>query len=1032
LAGLTTAALLLWALTGMPVQAEVVVHGAASPLPGPRIVVDGNLGSQVGGNLFHSFSVFNVLPPGKSPSGVRESVRFTAPSGGVAVNNVINRVTGGTSSFTGNQASLIDGRIRSSMPGANFFLINPHGVMFGGGARLSVSGSFHAGTADFVRFADGSVYMADPAGASTLTAASPTAFGFVNPTPAPVQMDGRFEMAQGTTLSLVGGDITIGEDVVTATPGKTTSLFAPAGRVNLVSVASAGELALGDPNLDVGGFSALGAIEMSDNSVVDAREVVIRSGRFEMEDAIIVPGFFSRPSEGSIGPPPDGGGVNVEVSGDVSIAGSGPVRGFPAGIFTFAGSTTEINPPRSVPDISVEAGGTVSVSGVANIRSERFGRGPAADVTISADAVEVRNGAFLAVNNFFRGQGGTLTVNANSVLLSGDGNPLFTGIAAQANFNPGFNSIFMANPFDTRLSTAAGGTITVNAARSLTVREGAEISADSFSLGRGGSITINAGDIFLSRNGANTGAIATQSVIAGNSGNLRIEAKGVLDVKDGFQISASTGGTGDGGKLVVRVANAIRIEGTDSGIFSTTAPAPEERLDDFAREFGAPDFDVLVNATRTALGIADPTVVDVLTYLDDTRNFIEVNDRTPGSAGGINVSTPSLTLSGESRIDSSTFTDGDAGSVRVNAGIVSLVDGAQIRSQSGAFSRDTGQLVVGKGSAGTVSVAATDTLTIKGASPTGTNSAVSTSTLGEGNAGDVLLQRARIEILDGGRVVSETSSSGNAGTLEIKSTDLIVVSGSGSSISTSSTGSGDGGDVSLEAFEVQILNDGAVRADSTSSGLAGSIRIEAAKQIILHDSTVSTRAVTSDGGDITMVAPILIDLMNSEITTSVESGVGGGGNIDIDPAAVVLQNSAIVANAFGGPGGNIRIVAGQFIIDQNSTVTASSKLGIDGLVEINAPDTNITGKLVPLPKDFLDASKLLRDRCGSRGGTSSFSAKGRGGVPPGPDGYLPSYAMGDTAHKAGGTEPARDVYRTDEGPAGGSPFLAMAGTLCTW
>jgi large exoprotein involved in heme utilization and adhesion len=241
--------------------------------------------------------------------------------------------------------------------------------------------------------------------------------------------------------------------------------------------------------------------------------------------------------------------------------------------------------------------------------------------------------------------------------------------------------------------------------------------------------------------------------------------------------------------------------------------------------------------------------------------------------------------------------------------------------------------------------------------------------------------------------------------------------------------------VSLKAFEVQILDDGAVRADSTSSGLAGNIRIEAGSRVILHNSTVSTRAAISDGGDIIIVTPILLDLLNAQITTSVESGVGGGGNIDIDPAAVVLQNSAIVANAFGGPGGNISIVAGQFIVDRNSIVSASSALGIDGNIAIIAPDTNITGKLVPLPKNFLDASKLLRDRCGAaRGGTSSFSAQGRGGVPPGPDGYLPSYAMDDTGDQASVTASAEDVTRFTgfrlETAAG--PLFAMVPTRCTW
>src|SRR5438874_6652171 len=117
-----------------PVWAEVVLHGASTPLPGPAITVDGNVGQTRGTNLFQSFSVFNILRAGTSASGLvvpaQESVTFTSPTvGGVAVpiTNVISRVTGGTSAFTLQKSSLIDGALNSSIPGANFWFINPNG-----------------------------------------------------------------------------------------------------------------------------------------------------------------------------------------------------------------------------------------------------------------------------------------------------------------------------------------------------------------------------------------------------------------------------------------------------------------------------------------------------------------------------------------------------------------------------------------------------------------------------------------------------------------------------------------------------------------------------------------------------------------------------------------------------------------------------------------------------------------------------------------------------------------------------------------
>ena len=117
-----------------------------------------------------------------------------------------------------------------------------------------------------------------------------------------------------------------------------------------------------------------------------------------------------------------------------------------------------------------------------------------------------------------------------------------------------------------------------------------------------------------------------------------------------------------------------------------------------------------------------------------------------------------------------------------------------------------------------------------------------------------------------------------------------------------------------------------------------------------------------------------------------------GGNITIDPQFILLQNSQIVANAFEGHGGNIRLVAQQvFLADPSSTVSASSALGINGQVAVQAPVTSISGTVAPLPQSFARATELLRDRCAERvrGGTlSRFVLGGRDGVPAEPGALL--------------------------------------------
>lgn len=145
-----------------------VVAPGLDPLGQPAsYLIAPELGEQRGGNLFHSFTRFGI--------GSGESATFTGPdplTGPQSVRNVISRVSGG-------DASRIQGTLRSTIPGADVYLVNPAGVIFEPGARLDVQGAFRASTADALRLGDGGMLFSDPTAESVLTAAAPTAFGFL-------------------------------------------------------------------------------------------------------------------------------------------------------------------------------------------------------------------------------------------------------------------------------------------------------------------------------------------------------------------------------------------------------------------------------------------------------------------------------------------------------------------------------------------------------------------------------------------------------------------------------------------------------------------------------------------------------------------------------------------------------------------------------------------------------------------------------------------------------------------------------------
>src|SRR4029450_8144081 len=126
--------------------------------------------------------------------------------------------------------------------------------------------------------------------------------------------------------------------------------------------------------------------------------------------------------------------------------------------------------------------------------------------------------------------GGSLTVNAGDILLSGDGNTGLTGLTTQSMVNPGFGGPTRPGPDNPGLGAADGGNLTVTAGN-LTLRGGGSITTDSFSFGDAGNLVVRTNNLFASRDGATSGSIATQSLIAGRSGDLTLDVSGRADIQ---------------------------------------------------------------------------------------------------------------------------------------------------------------------------------------------------------------------------------------------------------------------------------------------------------------------------------------------------------------------------------------------------------------------------------------------------------------------------------------------------------------------
>jgi filamentous hemagglutinin family protein len=724
------------------------------------------------------------------------------------------------------------------------------------------------------------------------------------------------------------------------------------------------------------------------------------------------------------------GSVAINANGSVAISSAGSAGPSVVSVYSAAaGSVGSIS--VTAPDLSIGTGGQIA--------AETDGSGRTGDINLQLGSLSLSNGGQVSTTAFGAGQGGAVTIIATSpISMSGadsSGKPsgvvtlaASTGNAGSIGINaPSLNLSSLARIQSATSGHGSAGAISVTVpslsvdgggriasvtagpgdagninvqAGALSLTNGGLITANTFGAGQGGSIIVTATDsvvisganssnfsgIFVSSKNPATGSAGSISVTApslsidaagiqsvtetpGNAGGVNLQV-GTLSLTNGSQIDVSTFGAGHGGSVTITANGPITISGIDSS--------------------GSPS-GVLASSFNPATGDAGRISVTAASLSIDGQGFIQSKTEGPGNAGNVDLHVDALSITNGGLISASTFGAGRGGSVTVNTtGPINISGVDSSGNPSGIF---VNSKLPATGNAGSISVTA-PSLNLDGGR-------VQTGTEGSGNAGDVNLQVGALSLVNGGQIAANTIGAGKGGSVAIAVTGAISVSGSDGSghpsgLFASSDGSGAGGAISVSAGDILLNNGGAISAKSHGTGNAGTLTLNAANSLqLLNGAQITTEATHADGGNIEIHAGTLVYLLDSKITTSVGTGQGNGGNIFIDPTFVVLQGSQITANAFGGNGGNITIIADHIFKSLDSSITASSQLGISGTVTLTAPIVDISGSLVTLPTPYLNAGNLLAERCAAQlaGKASSFVVAGRGGMPVEPDGLLPGVTL---------------------------------------
>ena len=491
------------------VTADVVRDGSIGPSTavqpaGPNFVIDETMGQISGTNLFHSFDQFSLTSS--------ESATFTAVS---PIDNVLSRVTG-------NAPSIIDGSLISTIPNANFYFINPRGVIFGENATIDVDGSLHISTADSVLFSTGERFEIQLGGKiPILASAVPQAFGFLGSS-APIEINGAtIEVNTGERLSLIGGDILLDGAALTA----------PSGNILLVSTSSTGDVPIGS-SPDTSGFEQLGMISLSNDTELDVSGDPVGSVLIRAQQLTAIDSSINAVNEGNTNA--TSSGIDIDVRDTLQLSGESEFS-----------TTTEANGDGG--DIKISAT-TILLQEEGELVSDTEGAGAAGAVRLNADSVILSGDAEVAsdVETGASGRGGNVVITARIIEIrdeaeistdtdpgsSGDGGGVELRASEAIRLNIRTEPGEEAGVFSNSEGSGDAGSILIDTP--ILTMDGGVITAKTESVGRGGDVVVQSDNILI-ENGA---TISAESSGTGDAGNIAIDGSGQFIIQNGGAVNA--------------------------------------------------------------------------------------------------------------------------------------------------------------------------------------------------------------------------------------------------------------------------------------------------------------------------------------------------------------------------------------------------------------------------------------------------------------------------------------------------------------
>ncbi|MFD1612672.1 beta strand repeat-containing protein [Sphingomonas tabacisoli] len=886
--------------------------------------IDG--GRLAGSNLFHSFSRFDV--------GAGDTARWESANAD-SILNVINRVTGGTTSH-------IDGTIDSTaLPRANFWFINPAGVVFGDGAQVNVPGAAHFSTAQEIVQADGTRFSTVTPDGSTLSVAAPEAFGFLGGQ-GDIQASG-FIGAGEATITLSAANIGIADADITAGSltlvgvGDGPASFNPAQpfegnatravALTNASVTTTAGLADGTQTLIGGSINLDSAtLQSSTSSDVDAGRIALLANTIDVFNSTIDAGTFAAGDAGDVFIAADT--VTIEATAIFSDSFGQDATGSSSSITI--GATNDLNLRN------------------ATLSTKSSGFGDAGIISLSADALSLDFTDLTSdAGEFASGVGGLIQLDARTIDIV-NGSNIQSRTAGE--IDGGFIridaterlSIDASTINSNAMETASGtGGLTTLSAPIVELTGGTALETSTAGSGDAGAIEITGNDVFLDNVSikSNAGLGST-----GDGGLVSLTGTDALTLFDS-KVETTTRSVGEAGVVLMLDTGDLRL--VNSQVMSNASPSSSGNALGIFVKAHTVELDG-GHLTSDTFGDGAAGTVSVTTdQLVMTGDGAEISTDSlgAGNAGQLMLDVGSLFMESDASISSSTFlsSTGGFGQIALNANDIAMFDDARIETNSRGLS-DGGDISVNTG-----------TLFVSGG-----HISSNTAFSADGNSGNVDIVADSIRLQDGGNIASDTRGFGDAGNVTITANTLSIASNG--FVSSDSLGCTDGecsafaGTVDVVAGKIDLSGGGSISTNSNGPGAGGDIRVQA-DTLQLNNGRINADTlgcqdgcVGGNAGRVAITAGTLsLTGANAEISSDT-TGSGDAGDVTISSNTISLANGAdISSSAIGnatGFSGRIDIQAGKLSFNGGAITTATEGPGDAGSVTIDVGQLALTGGLI--------------------------------------------------------------------------------------